>query len=191
MKKRAFTIVELLMVIAVISVLITITTGAVTGSMRSFRARRADAICNLVKQGLCTYHAQKGVWPWGEKPSGVIEDDGYYWLSESEVKDAVLELVKESKKHNPMMDISGLFVSTQSGEPGKKNYGMDFLTAVRGSKQHPKKQKASALNYGYPQAKNGYFRRFVIKYSSVTDNLIVRQYTDKEESRGEILEEGD
>ena len=183
MKKRGFTIVELLMVIAVIAVLISITTTSVLGAMKRARSQRASALCAMVKQGLCTYYAQKGSWPWGDKTTTNSEDD-YYWLTESEIRSAIFELVKEAKKHNPMMDISGLFVSTQSGEPGTHNYGMDFMTAVHGSKQHPSKIPAGQLYYGYPESDHGYFRRFVIKYSPVTDQIVVRKFTDNEEASG-------
>ena len=182
MKKRGFTIVELLMVIAVIAVLISITTTSVLGAMKRARGQRANALCELVKQGLCTYYAQKGEWPWGDKTT--VGEDGYYWLTEAEIRSAILELVKESKKHNPMMDISGLYVSTQSGEPGSRNYGMDFMTAVRGSKRHPDKTQASQLYYGYPESEHGYIRRFVIGYSPVTDQIVVRTFTDGEERSG-------
>lgn len=182
MKKRGFTIVELLMVIAVIAVLVTITASSVLGAMKRARVQKANVLCELVKQGFCTYYAQKGEWPWGDRQAN--REDGYYWLDANEVKTAVLELVKEAKKHNPMMDISGLYVSTQSGEPGNHHYGMDFMTAVRGSKQHPDKIPASRLNYGYPEESHGYFRRFVIKYSPITDEVVVRTFTAGEEASG-------
>lgn len=182
MKKRGFTIVELLMVIAVIAVLISITTSSVLGAMKRAREQRASVLCELVRQGFCTYYAQKGEWPWGDKTS--VGEDDYYWLTESEVRDAVFKLVKESKNHNPMMDISGLYVSTQSGEPGMRHYGMDFMTAVRGSKQHPEKIPASRLHYGYPESDHGYFRRFIVKYSPVTDQVVVRTFTANEERSG-------
>ena len=180
MNRRGFTIVELLAVIAVIAVLISITTGTVLGSLKKARSQRSSALCVLVRQGLCTYYAQKGEWPWGDKSSNA--ENGWYYLSAAEVRDAVFQLVKEAKNHNPMMDISGLFVSTTTGEPGTKRHGMDFMTAVRGSKQHPDKIPASQLNYGYPESGHGYFRRFVIAYSPTTDEVVVRTFTAAEEN---------
>ena len=116
-------------------------------------------------------------------------DDDMYVLNGSEVRACVKALVEETKKHNPMMDISGLYVSTQSGEPGSRNYGMDFMTAVKGSKQHPEKTPASQLYYGYPEEGHGYFRRFVIKYSPVLDKIIVRKFTGAEEGGKSVREE--
>lgn len=187
MKRRGFTIVELMMVVAVLAILISITITAVAGAMSRARTQRADALCVIVRQGLETYYAQKGVWPWGDKD--VDHEDGYYWLTDSEVKDAIFQLVKEAHDHNPMMDISGLYVSTSSGEPKTKRFGMDFMTAVKGSKQHPEKTPASQLHYGYPETDHGYFRRFVIKYSPVTDKIIVRKFTGDEESSGSVKKE--
>lgn len=184
MKRKGFTIIELMMVIAVISILITITTGSIAGAMKRARSQRATALCAMVREGLETYYAQKGEWPWGDKE--VDHEDGYYWLTESETKDAIFKLVKEAHDHNPMMDISGLFVSTKSGEPGLKNRGLDFMAAVKGTKEYPKKIPASQLYYGYPTTDGGYFRRFVIKYSPVSDKIIVRKLSDGEESNGSI-----
>ena len=188
MKRRGFTIVELLAVIGVLAVLITITTNTVIGAMKRARVQRASALCAIVRQGLCTYNAQKGQWPWGDKEPNA--ENGFYYLSEGEVRSAVFELVKEAKNHNPMMDISGLYVSTGSGEPKRKNHGMDFMTAVRGSKRHPDKIPASQLNYGYPESDHGYFRRFVIGYEPETDRVIVRVFSDAEENSGSINKKG-
>lgn len=187
MKRRGFTIVELMMVVAVIAILISITVSSIVGAMQRARGQRGDALCVIVRQGLETYYAQKGEWPWGDKAAD--HDDGYYWLSESEVKDAVFQLVKEAHEHNPMMDISGLYVSKNPGQPGTKYYGMDFMTAVKGSKQHPEKTPASQLYYGYPEEGHGYFRRFVIKYSPVLDKIIVRKFTGAEEGGKSVREE--
>jgi len=187
MKKPGFTIVELMMVIAVLAVLITITTSSVVGAMKRARSQRAEALCVVVREGLSTYYAQKGEWPWGEKAAD--HNDGYYWLTESEVKEAIFLLVKEAHDHNPMMDISGLFVSRLSGAPGTKNFGTDFMTAVKGSKQHRERTPASQLNYGYPETSHGYFRRFVIKFSPVSDKIIVRRFTESEENSRTVKEE--
>lgn len=187
MKRRGFTIVELMMVVAVIAILISITVTSVAGAMSRARSQRADALCVIVRQGLETYYAQKGVWPWGDKNAD--HEDGYYWLTDTEVKNAIFELVKEAHDHNPMMDISGLYVATSSGEPGSKRFGMDFMTAVKGSKQHREKTPASQLYYGYPESDHGYFRRFVIKYSPVSDKLIVRKFTGGEESSKSVNRE--
>ena len=45
MKKKGFTIVELLMVISIIGILLGIVTTAASSSIKSARSRRADACC--------------------------------------------------------------------------------------------------------------------------------------------------
>ena len=51
MKRRGFTIVELMMVVAVLAILISITITAVAGAMSRARTQRADALCVIVRQG--------------------------------------------------------------------------------------------------------------------------------------------
>lgn len=173
MKRRGFTIVELMMVVGIIAVLLTFVTTSVTGSIRNGRVARGNALRTLVKQGICTYYAQKGEWPWKSDKTPNDTKGEYYEFSGDEVKSMIFELVKESKQNNnPMMDISGLFVSISNGEHGKA-YGMDFMTAVKGSKSHPEKRKASELYYGYPEKTHGYFRRFKIRYYPATDTITV------------------
>ena len=70
--KKAFTIVELLVVIAVIGVLLGIVTVAASDSVKASRANQASALCSIVQTALATYYAQKGEWPgklqsWADK----------------------------------------------------------------------------------------------------------------------------
>lgn len=187
LNRRGFTIVELMMVIGIIAVLITIITTAASSSMRAGRSRRAQAMCALVQTGLATYHAQYAKWPnpLGEKVrSGSLSqsnsegtsnrtDPDKYVLSGSEVRQMVKALVEETKKGNPLMDVSGLFVSRHPGEPGEKGYGMDFMSAVRGTPQSKKKMSTSEMYFGYQDSNSGRFRRFKMVYSIPTDQLSV------------------
>jgi len=171
---RAFTIVELLMVVGIISVLVTITFSAVSGSMKRARTQKARALCMLVEQGVATYYAQKGEWP----VSGLADKDpdsnsDVYTLSATEVREMVKKVVEETRKNNPMIDVSGLFVSTSSGEMGSRGYGMDFMTAIHGSKRNAKKIKLAQMYFGYPCPGTGYFRRFKMTYSPATDKVTV------------------
>jgi hypothetical protein len=50
---------------------------------------------------------------------------------------------------------------------------MDFISAVRGTKQHPKKMKTAEMYYGYPDPATGAFRRFKMTYSISADKLRV------------------
>ena len=184
--KRGFTIIELLIVIGIIGILTGIVFTAASSSIRAGRATRADAMCQAVQSGLATYYAQFEKWPGGfisengsigsrsndEGRNGQSDDDMYV-LNGSEVRACVKALVDEAKQGNPMMDISGLFVSRESGEPGTKGRGLDFMSAIRGTKWSRKKMKSAEMYFGYQDPKTGYFRRFKMVYSIPSDQLSV------------------
>lgn len=186
--KKAFTIIELMMVIAILAVLLGIITTAAANSIRQARVHRANSCCAVVQQGLATYYAQYGKWPGtigGRIESGSLGSDGNtegvnntrdedkYILKANEVNDMIRELIKEARKGNPLMDISGLFVSRGSGEPGSRDRGLDFMSAVHGTETSRKKMKIAEMNFGYPESSRGYFRRFKITYSIPTDEMTV------------------
>ena len=185
--KRAFTIVELLVVIAIIAVLMGIVTTAASNSVKASREKRAVALCSVVQTGLATYHAQMATWPepLGQKvrtgkfsqsnDEGVDGNDNAdkYVLTASEVRQMVKALIDETKKGNPLMDISGLFVSRDPGERGGKGSGMDFMSAIRGTKRSKKKMSTSEMYFGYQDPTTGRFRRFKMVYSIPTDLLAV------------------
>jgi prepilin-type N-terminal cleavage/methylation domain-containing protein len=182
--KKGFTIVELLMVVGILAVLMGIITTAASESMKASRLRRADALCTLVQAGLNAYYAQYDEWPInlanksGSNEEGINNntDSNIYVLQGSEVRQMVKALVEESKKGNPVMDISGLWVSRSAGEKsggGRKAVGMDFMSAVRGTKTSPKKMKTSEMYYGYPDPETGAFLRFKMTYSISSDQVSV------------------
>ncbi len=187
MKKRGFTIVELIMVVGIIAVLLTMVTTAASNSVQAARDSRAKMMCEMVETGLATYYAQNGQWPGtignkiannslGTRSNNLgtynNTDADQYVLTGSEVRDMIKALVDEAKKGNPVMDISGLYVSRNSGEKEQKGYGLDFLSAIRGTKETARKMKTSEMYFGYSNSK-GYFRRFNIVYSIPLDKMLV------------------
>ena len=187
MMKRGFTIVELMMVVGIIAVLMGIVTTAASSSVKMSRSRKADALCALVQTGLATYYAQKDKWPItfsgtrtnSEGTDGGSDNDRVE-LTPSEVRQCVLALVNEAKQGNPMMDISGLFVSRSQGERNTgAAYGLDFMSAVRGTKQSRKKMKTAEMYFGYPESEHGWFRRFKMMYSIPGDSIkVTKQAAD-------------
>ena len=189
--KRAFTIVELLVVIGIIAILMGIVTTAASSSIRNSRRQRANALCAMVQAGLATYREQKGEWPPGINLSPKTNDEGgngqnvpdRVVLSGADVRTCVRALVHEAKQNNPMMDISGLFVSDKDGEPAGKEadgslrvkpaYGLDFMSAVKGTKQTKKRMPVGKMFFGYPDPETGYFLRFKMVYSIPTDSMTV------------------
>jgi prepilin-type N-terminal cleavage/methylation domain-containing protein len=190
MKKRGFTIIELIMVLAIIAILLTVVVTALASSIQQARRRRSESACAVVQAGLATFYAQKDRWPGaiGEKiRSGSLgsrtNSEGYYGennpnlivLTAEEVREMIREMVRETKRGNPIMDISGLFVSRDRGDANGKGRGMDFREAIRGTKQSKKKMSLSEMHFGYPEAARGYFRRFKVTYSIPTDTMKVGQ----------------
>lgn len=202
--KKAFTIVELLLVLSIIAVLMGIITTAASSSIRASRSRRAEALCTLVQTGLATYFEQEGKWPIGllngdtvsprtnNEASGGRNDPDKIVLTGPEVRECVLALVQKTKENNPVMDISGLFVSRSEGElPGtgggktgdkaqnagggnvRAAHGLDFMSAIRGTKWSQKKMKTSEMYFGYPDPETGYFLRFKMVYSIPADTITV------------------
>ena len=190
--KRAFTIVELMLVVGVITVLMGIVTTAAAQSIRAARGRRADALCALVQAGMNAYYARYDKWPGtvgGLIASGQIDtrgnqeaadgtsDDAKYVLNGTEVRSCVKALVDETKNGSPVMDISGLFVSKAEGEMSgskvRKAQGLDFMSAIHGTRSSPKKMETDEMYYGYPDPATGYFLRFKMVYSIPTDQFTV------------------
>ena len=195
--KRAFTIVELLVVIGVIIVLMGIVTTAASESMKASRSRRPDALISLVQAGLAAYYAQNVEWPisfrgksGNHKTGGNDVDENQYDLSASEVRECVRKIVESAKEGNPLIDVSGLWVSRGDGESGgtgptganggssKRGVGMDFMTAIHGSRKNAKKMKLAEMYFGYPNESNGAFTRFGMGYSISTDQLTVGRRED-------------
>ena len=186
--KKAFTIVELMVVIGIIAILLTLVMTATASSIKQARSRKADACCMIVQQGLATYYAQYARWPGsvGDRiASGSINarsneegvdrrtDPDKYVLEATEIDDMIRKMVLEARKGNPLLDISGLYVSRQAGESNGTDRGMEFSEAVRGSKRNKRKMKVAEMHFGYPETSHGYFRRFKVIYSIPSDEMKV------------------
>jgi len=124
-----------------------------------------------------------------DEGDGGTNDNDKYELTGAEVRSCVKALVDETKNGSPVMDISGLFVSRSDGELNsggtggkkgesssvrkKKVYGMDFMSAIHGTRYSKKKMTTSEMYFGYPDPETGYFLRFKMVYSIPTDTFAV------------------
>ena len=176
----AFTIVELLMVIGIIAILLGIVTTAASESLRASRDRRASAVIAVMQSGLAAYYAVKEEWPMdfsGKEGNHKNEsndiDKNQYDLSYSEVKKCAYAVVETAKTGAPLVDVSGLWVSRSSGESDKYEQGMDFMSAIRGTRESSKKMKLTEMYFGYPRSSDGGFERYGMGYSIATDQLTV------------------
>lgn len=191
--KKGFTIVELLMVIGIIAVLATLVTSAASSSIKASRKQRANALCQLVQTGLITYHAQEGEWPHdllnNPKPRDNKEGDDKKTdpdkivLKGREVKECIYKMVELAKPsfNRPVMDVSGLFVSAAEGKYGQVCYGLDFMSAIRGTRESSNKMRSDRMYFGYPESGHGYFRHFKIVYSIPADTVTVSEMDDDKE----------
>ncbi|MBR4652657.1 MAG: type II secretion system protein [Kiritimatiellae bacterium] len=187
MRRRGFTIVEMLMVIAVLGILLGIVTTAASTAIRQARVKRAAAMRTVLQAGLATYYAQKGEWP-GQLKSWC--DNGpdrqnlrVDYLSDSQADKVFQELVEESVKRSQMLDVSGLFVAEAAKVNGKdsKTQGMDFRAAKLATKKRGK-LSTSQLAFGYSEKKTGFFRRYIIKYNFETDSVTVMTQDESDSS---------
>ena len=192
--RGGFTIVELLVVIAVMGVLMGIVTTAATASIRQARGRRIEAMKQALQAGIAAYYAKNDEWPKTleavSKNASLSEGEmkqGYKILSDSEAEAVFRELIKESIKSGstPYLDVNGLFVAKDAPPSGREATrervarGRDFKSAAN---RNDKRSYISVddMIVGYPRKKSGYFRRYRIYYNMRTDSISVHAQPDDE-----------
>ncbi len=198
MRRRGFTIVELLVVIAVIGVLGGIVTGAAMGSIRGARTKRAEAMRVALEQAISAYYAQEGKWPDAIEDRANNMSSDTYMFSADETDDIFQQVVGKgfgkSGRKSVLVDATALFVARRSqlGNGGRGCYdnhrnrkasatycagrkcisGVDFSTAVaRSGRNHI---RFSDMAFGYQGAEEGRFCRYWIVYNGQTDSVTVR-----------------
>lgn len=165
--KKAFTLLELLVVLSIIGVLLGLVVSVASTSVQWSREWKASALCKVVQAGLAEYKAREGKWPGSFNDSFDSESRN---LNSSEVRSAIKDVVEYSVTKSPLMDVSLLHVA---GSLSSKNRGRNFMEAIKGSEKNPKKMKVSEMYFGYPEKRYGYFRPFNIRYSKATDSMEV------------------
>ncbi len=190
-RRRGFTIVELLVVIAVLAVLMGIVSTAAASVMRKSRARKNDALRTLLQQGIMTYHAQKNHWPpendqlddWAENgvPEGGDPDERGY-LNQKQYDDLMRHLMKEclNARGNPVMDVSGFTAvklsavnsskKDKDGNPSCSGEDIQTWVAKQRAGDGP---KSDQMAFGYANSERNHFRRFRIRFVPETGSVKV------------------
>lgn len=173
--RRAFTIVELMVVVAIIAILTGIVLNVAVGSLRAARVNRTKVLQTTLKTAIETYYAQKGEWPSGLKTLAESRKSNY--LVGNAAQEVFRDIVKASMGQGggvgQLLDPSGLFVTgiSAQGKDGRCT-GMSFADARQGAHGH-KKLGPTQLIFGYPGRKTGKFRPFNIIYHVATDSITV------------------
>lgn len=173
--KKAFTIVELLMVITIIAVLGTIVTTAASSAMRSSREKRTEAMRVALQAAIATYHAQDPNEKWPGAIEGLAQSGTTAVLGEGDAQAVFQEIVKKSVgasgARNPLVDAGALFVAPNGVRDGKSS-GLSFTDALKGG-PHRRKLGVSQMVFGYQGKVTGRFHRFNIVYNAATDSVKV------------------
>lgn len=195
--KKGFTIVELLVVVAIIGVLLGIVSVAAGGAIRNGRMKRADAMCHVMQQAIAAYYAKAGRWPDViEKKVEQLsnEKDPTYTFTPAEADQIFYEIVHDSvgsSASRPLLDASALFVAKASNlknnqegcydnhsESSLKTFcgnqkcvnGVDFSVASKKGRGHI---SLKDMAFGYQATNSGKFSRFWVTYNIRTDSVSV------------------
>ena len=175
MRRRGFTIIELLAVVGILSILLTIVVTAAAGAMRDSREKRTEAMRVALQAAIASYRAADsgGRWPGAIEFQASSAKSG--WLGEDAAQNVFRIVVQKSAGENgqplPLIDPSALFVAPTGAKDGTST-GLSFNDARQGTEKRQKIGVARML-FGHPGTSSGRFHRFNIYYNAATDSVVV------------------
>lgn len=174
--RKAFTIVELMVVVAVIAVLMTIVTTASMHAIRSSRDQRKEAMRVAFQAAIATYQASNSEGDWPGALKNASENGRSVVLSEDEAQNVFRIIVQKSTGESgtplPLIDPHALFVAP-NGAIDYKSSGMSYDAARQGDAHRQRKIPVSQMVFGYQLKESGKFHRFNIIYHAETDSVEV------------------
>ena len=169
--KKGFTLIELMIVIAILAVLLGIITTVASASMRKARERRTQAMLQTLQNGIAAYRERMDKWP--GKLENVAKDrtnDETYTLTDDEYDSVVQELLKVSGGKNPknrVLDPVGLLVMRVGGSRAR-----EYREVTKKNGKYGKRMSANEMTVVYSNADDGTAKRFHIRYSG-SENVTV------------------
>ena len=174
--KKGFTIIELLMVIAILAVLLGIITTAATASIRQSRERQTQAIKQTLQNGIAAFKVRKDKWPGELEKWANQEHQGTIgYLSNHDYDGVVQDILKYSTgkfAKNRVLDPVGLSIIPVGKDDGKVGC-MDFRSVTTKNNKHAKHMEWHEMTVVYPKTENGLAYRYVIEYNSESDAVTV------------------
>lgn len=174
--KKAFTIVELMIVVAVIAVLMTIVTTASMHAIRASREQRRDAMKTAFQAAIASYQAANSSGDWPGALQSAAENGRTVLLSEEEAQNVFRIIVQKSTGESgsplPLIDPHALVVAP-SGAVDGRSQGMSYDDARQGDGHRRRKLPVSQMVFGYQLKDTGKFHRFNIIYHGETDSVEV------------------
>ena len=173
--KKGFTVIELMVVVAVLAILISIITAAATGAISSARDKQREAMRVSFQAAIATYQAADPQGKWPGALDSASESGRTVVLREDEAQRVFRIIVQKSTGESgtplPLIDPHGLVVAPSGAKDGR-SASMSFDEARQGG-PHRRKIPVSELDFGYQLAANGRFHRFNIVYHAETDSVTV------------------
>ena len=174
--KKGFTLVELMMVVAILAVLLGIVTTAATASIRQSRERQAQAMKHTLQNGIATYKVRKDKWPgklenWAKQQNR----DTLGYLSNGDYDNVMHELLKASSGKSAksrVMDPVGLMVLASGDMDGKFN-AMDYRSVTTKNNKYAKRMEPNEMTVVYPRKDTGKAYRYVLEYNTQSDEVTV------------------